>query len=78
MIVQWSKAQKVWIIGGIALLLGGFLVGKLRPNGNRKLRRADIKLKANIRPGTFTIRVQGRLWSRIEDLRAKNGRDHTS
>jgi len=76
-IVQWLNEHKVWIIGGIAILLGGFLLGKLL-NSNRKLRHADVKLKANIPPGTLTIRVEGRLWSRSEDLRAKDGRDHIS
>jgi hypothetical protein len=76
-IVQWLNEHKVWIIGGIAILLGGFLLGKLL-NSNRKLRHADIKLKASIPPGTLTIRVEGRLWSGIEDLRAKDRRDHTS
>jgi PASTA domain len=79
-VAHWLNEHKSWIIGGIALLLGGFLLGKLRPgprNGKKPQPRANIKLRANIPTGTFTIRVQGRLWSRIEDLRAKNGRDHT-
>ena len=78
---HWLNERKPWIIGGVALLLGGFLLGKLLsgPRNGKKIQpHANIKLKANIPLGTFTIRVQGRLWSRIEDLRAKNGRDHTS
>ncbi len=74
---------KWWIIGG-AVLVGGFLLGALwyfslppQPPKNGKP-KPNVELEPVISLGKLTIKVQGRLWSRIESLRAKNRRDHTS
>lgn len=80
-IVAWLNRLGPWIIGGVILVVGGFLLGTLRarpPKTNRNPPNSKIELKPSIPPGELTIRVKGRLWSRIESLRAKDRRDHSS
>jgi hypothetical protein len=65
----WLNRLGPWIIGGVILVVGGFLLGTLRARPRKTKRNppnSKIELKPSIPPGELTIRVRGRLWSRIE------------
>ena len=73
---RWLNENKHWIIGGVVLLSCGFALGGIHDTwqrNRRRLARSKIELRPVIPSGKLRVRVQGRLWSRIESLRGRNG-----
>jgi hypothetical protein len=75
----WLNANKIWIIGSLVFLGGGFVIGRklLHPPENHPQEthveaQSNIELRPAILPGKFRITVQGRLWSRIEGMHGRN------